>query len=84
MESMKEKTEEADDRFNRRIKTEEETGSAGSGLKLKLDQQRTYANRQLKRHVIRKGPLRYGRCNFNNIHSDVDQPSLLGYVILRE
>ena len=65
-------------------KNQEETGSAGSGLKLKLDQQRTYANRQLKRHVIRKGPLRYGRCNFNNIHPDVDQPTLLGYVILRE
>ena len=65
-------------------KNQKETGSARSGLKLKLDQQRTYANRQLKRHVIRKGPQRYGRYNFNNIHPDVDQPSLLGYVILRE
>ena len=43
MESMKDKTEEADDRFNRRIKesTEESEGdsSAGAGLKSKLDQQ---------------------------------------------
>ena len=64
MESMKDKTEEADDNINRRIKRKHRRirrrHSAGAGLKSKLDQQRTYTNREeQKRHVIRRRIVKF-------------------------